>query len=37
MERAELATYFDENLFVPELKAQTKDQVLQEMVNLLVG
>lgn len=36
MERTELANYFEENFFIPHLKARTKDDVLQELVTVLV-
>ena len=33
MDKIELASYFDESLFVPTLQARTKDSVLEELVN----
>ncbi|MFQ6091315.1 MAG: PTS sugar transporter subunit IIA [bacterium] len=37
MENRDLASLFEENLFVPHLKAQTKEEVLIELVDLLVS
>lgn len=36
MERADLVEYFEEHLFVPQLKARNKDGVLQELIDVLV-
>ncbi len=36
MERSELALYFREGLFLPEMKAKTKDEALAELVDLFV-
>jgi len=37
MKNRDLASLFEENLFVPHLKATTKDEVLVELVDLLVS
>ena len=37
MENRELVSLFDENLFIPDLKAKTKNGVLTELVELLVS
>lgn len=37
MERADLVEYFEADLFVPQLKARTKDGVLQELIDVLVA
>ena len=36
MDKEELLTYFDEQLFLPNLKAQTKDELLEEIVGQFV-
>lgn len=36
MERSELALYFREGLFLPEMKATTKEEALEELVDLFV-
>ncbi len=36
MDKDDLLIYFDEQLFLPELKAQTKDEILEEIVEQFV-
>jgi mannitol/fructose-specific phosphotransferase system IIA component (Ntr-type) len=36
MERAELALFFREGLFLPDMKARTKEEALEELVDLFV-